>query len=341
MPLETTDEMVGGPDEKPGFAAELRDFGASIPHKAVFGVLLIAWIGLFHLYGNSTLGYAGLTPSIFSWLQNIYSSNADEGLAIYVPVVVLALFWWKRKELSALEKRVWWPALAGFALAVMLHIAGYVIQQARISLIALAVGFYSLTGLLWGFRWMKTTFIPVFLLIFAIPMSANVEQFTLPLRELATRITVVASHILGINVLQEGTLMFDSAHRFQYNVEAACSGLRSMSTMLALACVLAFTSFQQGWKRLILILSALPFAVIGNVLRLLTIVIAGEAAGQEAGSYVHQHWLFSLIPYLPAMIGMTLIARWLRSDKPAPTRCNPPEGPARPQPGVPCAWKLR
>jgi exosortase len=245
-------------------------------------------------------------------LRIIYLNDVDESLGMYVPVVVLALFWWKRQELSALEKHVWWPALGLFALALLLHIVGYVIQQARVSLVAFALGFYSLTGLLWGYRWMRATFFPVFLLIFAVPMSTNVEQFTLPLRELATKITVVLSRVLGINVIQEGTLMFDSAHRFQYNVEAACSGLRSLTTMLALSCVFAFTSLRRNWKRAVLILSALPFAVVGNVLRLLTIIIAAEAAGQEAGNYVHKHWLFSLIPYVPAMIGMSFLARWLR-----------------------------
>jgi hypothetical protein len=36
--------------------------------------------------------------------------------------------------------------------------------------------------------------------------------------------------------------------------------------------------------------------------------------GQSAGNYVHHHWLFSLIPYVPAMIGMSLLARWMRED---------------------------
>ena len=315
MELQTTESIVSGPRDKPGFMGELRDFTGSLPHKVLFAILLIAWILLFHFFGNSNLGYGGLTPSVFSWLRIIYLNDVDESLGMYVPVVVLALYWWKRQELAALEKRVWWPALGLFAFAVLFHIVGYIIQQARISLIAFSLGFYSLTGLLWGYRWMRATFFPVFLLIFAVPMSTNVEQFTLPLRELATQITVVVSRFLGINVIQEGKLMFDSAHRFQYNVEAACSGLRSLTTMLALACVFAFTCFHQNWKRLALIISAIPFAVLGNVMRLLTIIIAAEAAGQEAGNYVHKHWFFSLIPYFPAMVGMSLIARWLREDR--------------------------
>jgi exosortase len=312
MALETTRTMVESPAEKPGLMDEWREFSASIPNKGLFAILFGAWVALFHFYGNSTLGYGGLTPSVFSWLRLIYGNDVDEGLGVYVPVVVLALVWWKRRELIQLDKRVWWPALGGFGLAILLHVVGYVIQQTRVSLLAFAFGIYCLTGLVWGRDWMKATFFPVFLLVFAIPMGTHVEQFTLPLREFATRITVVASRLLGINVVQEGTLMFDTAQRYQYNVEAACSGLRSLTTMLALACVFGFTSFQEIWKRGILIISAIPFAILGNVLRLLTIVIAAEAAGQEAGNYVHKHWLFSLIPYFPAMVGMSLMAKWLR-----------------------------
>lgn len=297
-----------------GIAEELRLFGQTIPHKALFALLLVAWICLFHFYGNSTFGYAGLTSSLFSWLNNLHRNNPDEALAQYTPLVVVALILWKRKELATVEKRLWWPALAGFALAILLHLAGYVVQQARVSIIAFIIGMYSLTGLLWGPQWMRATFFPMFLFAFAVPLTSDFEGLTLPLRELATTITVQTSQALGINVIQEGTLIFDSAHRFQYNVEAACSGLRSLTTMTALACVFAFTCFQQPGKRALLIFSAIPFAVIGNVLRLLTIVIAAEAAGQAAGNYVHKHWFFSLIPYLPAMVGMSLLARALREN---------------------------
>lgn len=312
--IEPEKKMNDSSPQTRGIAEEIRVFGRAIPHKALFAILLLAWIGLFHFLGNPNLGYAGLTSSLFNWLRIVYNSNPDETLGPYIPLVIIALIWWKREELSAVEKHVWWPALAGFALAALLHIAGYTIQQARVSIVAFVIGLYSLTGLLWGYRWMRATFFPVFLFAFAVPLTTDMEGLTLPLRQLATTITVMASRVLGINVIQEGTLMFDAAHRFQYNVEAACSGLRSLTTMLALGCIFAFTCFQQNWKRGLLILSAVPFAVIGNALRLLTIVIAAESAGQAAGNYVHKHPLFSLIPYVPAMVGMSLMARWLRKD---------------------------
>src|SRR6185295_3443036 len=99
---------------------------ADLPHKGFFIALLSAWVALFHWLGNSTLGYAN-TPSLFGWWlwmetqgveweQGWVSGirqclNTEEGHVWIVPVVVLGLLWWKRAELIALRKGVWWPAL--------------------------------------------------------------------------------------------------------------------------------------------------------------------------------------------------------------------------------------
>ena len=127
------------------------------------------------------------------------------------------------------------------------------------------------------------------------------------MRVMATNITVQVSHWLGIQVVQQGTLIFDRANRYQYNIEAACSGLRSLTIMLAMSCVFAFVMFQRKWKRAMLILLAFPLAIVGNSVRLLSIVVVAEIFGQKAGNYVHEHEIFSLIPYIPAMLGRVFI----------------------------------
>jgi exosortase/archaeosortase family protein len=106
--------------------------------------------------------------------------------------------------------------------------------------------------------------------------------------------------------------------RFQYNVEAACSGLRSLTTMLALSCVFAFVFFRRTWKRAAMIATSVPLAVLGNATRLMAIVIAAENFGQSAGNFVHDHWFFSLLPYVPSVIGMALLAKVLREPEDAP-----------------------
>ena len=56
---------------------------------------------------------------------------------------------------------------------------------------------------------------------------------------------------------------------------------------------------------------AFPFAVLGNLLRMLCIIIAAELGGQGAGNYVHESTFISLVPYIPAIFGLLWVGRWM------------------------------
>src|SRR5438445_12210775 len=92
---------------------------AQIPNKGLFFSLLAAWFLLFHLLGNSTLGYIH-TPSLIGWMYATYhhSDGRDEHGSL-LRWVVLALCWREGWELLALPARVWWPGapLSAAALA--------------------------------------------------------------------------------------------------------------------------------------------------------------------------------------------------------------------------------
>jgi exosortase/archaeosortase family protein len=76
------------------------------------------------------------------------------------------------------------------------------------------------------------------------------------------------------------------------------------------------------------IVSALPLAIIGNVIRLLCIVISASIWGRSTGNYVHENVFFSLIPYVPAILGVMLLGRWLGERRPEPPTTAPPAHPA-------------
>jgi cadmium resistance protein CadD (predicted permease) len=56
-------------------------------------------------------------------------------------------------------------------------------------------------------------------------------------------------------------------------------------------------------------------AVAANVLRLLSIIIASEVFNASVGKFVHESSWISLLPYVPAIIGMLVLGHWLREDK--------------------------
>jgi exosortase/archaeosortase family protein len=66
---------------------------------------------------------------------------------------------------------------------------------------------------------------------------------------------------------------------------------------------------------------AFPFAVLGNLARMFFIIVAAEIGGQKWGNYVHESSVISLVPYLPAIIGLLVVGRlmekWWGADEPA------------------------
>jgi len=102
-------------------------------------------------------------------------------------------------------------------------------------------------------------------------------------------------------------------------VAAACSGMRSLTAITAIALIYAFVAFKKPWQRALMIASAVPFAVVANVARLSSIIVASEAFGAKAGQWVHNSDWLSLLPYVPAIGGMFLLGHlisrpWGRRD---------------------------
>ena len=298
---------------------DTADCWRRLPNKTFFFVLLAAWLALFQFWGNSILGYIH-TPSLFSWMYEAYNNPAnpaaDDGHGDFIPFLVAGLLWWKRKELLAQPLSLWWPGMVLLVLAMVLHIMGYVLQQPRISIVALFTGIYGLMGLAWGRGWLKKSFFPFFLFIFAIPLGSLGNAVTFPLRLLVTWLVAGVAHwVLGIGVMRAGTQLFDPSGTYQYDVAAACSGIRSLVAIFLLATIYGFLSFRSTWQRLFLMALAFPFAVLGNLVRMLFIIVAAELGGQETGNYVHESTWISLIPYAPAIIGLLWIGRWMEKRR--------------------------
>jgi len=296
------------------FWQDSRDCWRRLPNKGIFFLLLAAWLALFQFLGNSILGYIH-TPSLFSWMHEAYRSSStsanDDAHGNIIPFLVVGLFWWKRKELLALPLKTWWPGLLILVAGMGLHILGYVLQQPRLSIVALFAGIYGLMGLAWGRVWLRKGFFPFVLFVFSIPLGAQAQFITVPLQVLVSWLVGVAAHILGIGVVQDGVRLIDPSGTYQYEVAAACSGMRSLIAIFLLATCYGFIVFRTAKKRILMIMLAVPFAILGNFLRLLFIIIAAEMGGQEWGSYVHENWLFSLVPYLPAFIGVFWVGNWM------------------------------
>jgi exosortase len=295
---------------------DLARWSRLMPRKGQFLLLLGTWLALFQFLGNSTLGYLK-SSSLFSWMYYVFTTSPDDDFCLYIPLVVLGLLIWKRRELMETPTRFWWPGLWLVAGALVLHLAGYAVQQARVSIIAMMVGLYGLTGLMWGPLWLRNSFFPMFLLLFCVPIASVSDGLTLPLRLLATWMAVGFSHtVLGIAVFQNGVQMLGPQGIPLYEVAPACSGIRSLMSMLVLMLIYSFIFLSGWWRRLLIIVSAAPVAILGNALRLIVVIVVGEAFGVDAGVAIEQNLGF--LTFALGLGCMFLLGHWLRESHPAP-----------------------
>jgi exosortase len=308
-----------GPLEK--FRLEFKECWARLPNKPLFFVLLGAWISLFHLYGNPTLGYVK-SSSLFRWVLDAYHPygaylESDDGHGVLVPFIVGLLYWVKREQLMNVSHRAWRPGLLILAFGLLLHVAAFMVQQPKISVIAFFIGLYGLTGLAWGPAWLSASFFPYFLFVFCVPLGTQGQAITTPLRHLVAMIVTGIAHLgLAPDLVREGTQLIDGQNSFHYDVAPACSGIRSLVTLLALTTIFGFVSFRSTWKRLIMVLSAFPLAVILNVTRISVAVAVAEAFGHEAGKQVETN--LGYFTFAIAIVAVLLLERWLRGSENRP-----------------------
>lgn len=299
------------------FQTDLVDGWRRLPNKGFFLFLLAAWLALFQFLGNSTFGYLN-TGSLLKWMYILGSARSAEGETddnqmLIAPLVVIGLLWWKRKELLSQPMAASWQGLLLVGLGLLLHIVGYRVQQPRISIIALFTGIYGLMGLAWGPKLLRASFFPFFLFIFCVPFGTLSDFITVPLRHIVAGIVEVMANSMPrwmhMGIIRQGTQLIDPNGHFQYEVAAACGGIRSLIVTIMLAIVFGFTVFRSAWKRILLIALAAPLAVAGNVLRLLVVIIASKAVSRDFGMKLHDNTITSLLPYVPAI----LVLLWLGS----------------------------
>lgn len=293
---------------------ELAQCWKRIPDRGFFLCLLFAWFAIFQFWGHCQFNYAK-TPSLYEWMWGAWSTESlDSEQGKMIPFAVLAILWFKRERILNSMAAPWWPGLLPLGLAAVLHIAGYLIQQPRLSIFAFFLGLYSLFGVAWGFKTLRASFFPMFLFVFCMPLGTFIQNLTLNLRLLATTITYFVLHfIAGIDVVRDGTQLYDRLGAYNYDVEQACSGIRSMYALLAITTIFGLLLFKTWWRRGCIVLLAIPLAIACNVLRLVAIVVAAKAFSTHAGEIVHTY--FGFVTYAIAIGTTMLVAKFLQEKE--------------------------
>ena len=165
-------------------------------------------------------------------------------------------------------------------------------QQTRISLISLILLIWGIPLYFLGWKVAKLLIFPCAYLIFCVPLNF-LDALSGPLQQIATSTAHTMLGGMGIECERVGTQLMSPY--FQLNVEAPCSGLRSLLAMTALTAVYAYFTQTTFTKKWLLFLFSIPIAVAGNIGRIISIALVSITAGQQFGTGLHH--AYSVIIY--------------------------------------------
>lgn len=230
-----------------------------------------------------------------------------------LPLVSAFLVWRRRKELVEAPKSISCAGLFMVIAALILHWVGIKAQQSRFALLSLIILLWSVPLYVYGKNVARILFFPCVYLLFCIPWNF-LEDMTFPLRLFASKVSVLLLNGIGIITMRTGTTIW-SPHEggFIFEIADPCSGLRSLMAIAALTAAYAQVAQSSLIKKWILFLSALPLVVIGNITRLLIIVIVAETIGNEhAVKFSHDY--SGYVVFIVAVVLMMAVNGLLNSD---------------------------
>jgi exosortase len=241
---------------------------------------------------------------VLNWWQ-----DPNYGHGFFVPLFAGYILWQERSRWRGVRRQPSnWGLLAMLG-AIGLLMAGSLGAELFTSRFSLLVLLGGMVLFLAGWEALRAVSFPLGFLFFMIPLPAIIyNELTLPLQLMASRLAVHFLQILQVPALREGNLIF--LPNYTLEVVEACSGIRSLMALLALAVAYGYWIQERPWMRLTLIILMVPIAIITNGLRIVGAgVLAYRVTPQAAEGFFH---LFSgLLIFLCALFFMLLAHRLL------------------------------
>lgn len=252
--------------------------------------------------------YATIVPGMVGDWNN--DPNYSHGFL--VPLIAGYFLYQKWPELLNTSVR---PSHMGMALILgglgllVVGIAGTEYFTMRSSLIFVLAGI-----VLYWFGWqvLKVLALPIGFLFFMVPLPYIVyDAAAFPLKLFITRVSVFVLKSIGVIVWREGNIiMFPQT---VLEVADACSGLRSLMSLLALSVAFAFFSQENNLKRILLVFSAIPIAIITNMLRVIVTGFLAQYYGAAAAEGFF-HEFAGMAVFIMAMVLLVgagaLLRKW-------------------------------
>lgn len=227
-------------------------------------------------------------------------SDGDYSHGFFVPLFSAYVLWRERGRWTRTEIRP-----SNFGLVIMLGAVGLLLVgslgaeffTSRFSLLVLLAGMILFLA---GWAMLRAVSFPLAYLMWMIPIPVIIyNEITFPMQILASRMATAWLELVQVPVLRDGNILVLS--NYSLEVVEACSGIRSLLTLMSLAVAYGYLVSPQRWVRYFLALLMVPIAICTNAVRIMLAGMLAHRFGPSAAEgFLHEFsgWAIFVIALL-------------------------------------------
>lgn len=300
---------------------------STMSRRSVAVVLAASAVILWLLYGYWPYqhGHLDHRSSVLHGVFLLIQLDSEWIFCPLVPAITALLIWRKREQVMQLPWEGSKAGLVPLAIAIALYWFGY---KADTRYAGFASAQVMCAGLLiWFGGWplFKLLLFPWIFLVFTWPMLPLEELLAFPLRQITTDVSSRFLNLVGIDNIKNGTAIISAAdparglvqgELFSQDVDAPCSGIRSLFSLIMISAFYGYMTLAGGPRRVILFLSSIPLAMLGNFVRIImltfgSIIVSPEWAIGSGDNPSWFHMFSGFCVFAVALAGIFAIARIL------------------------------
>lgn len=258
--------------------------------------------------GLAVIGYAALDS--LTAMVDRWDTSEEYGYGYMIPVITLFLIWQRKDKLERLPFTGSWLGVALLAAGVFITFVGQLSTLHTITQYGFVIAVMGAAYAVLGWAAFRIILVPLLLLFLMVPLPNFLfNNLSSQLQLISSEIGVAVIRLFGISVFLEGNVIDLGVYKLQ--VVEACSGLRYLFPLLALAIIASYFYQAAVWKRVLVILSSMPITVLMNSFRIGVIGVLVEFYGiEQAEGFLHdfEGWIVFM-----ACVALLVVEIWLLS----------------------------
>lgn len=257
--------------------------------------------------------------TVIRGLIDAWSTDDNYSHGFFIVPLALYFAWERRARIAAAPVQ---PSLFGalvVAGSLFLLVAGMLGAELFLSRVSIIGTIAGAILFLFGWPMLRIVFFPLAFLLLMVPLPAIIfNKIAFPLQLLASHVGEYSISSLDIPILREGNVLILANATLE--VAEACSGIRSLISLITLGIVFGYFVDHRVWVRTVIALSAIPVAILANGLRVASAGVAAHnygTAGVEGLFHEFSGWVVFVIAFLMMFALQRLLQKFL----------PPPRGP--------------